>query len=778
VEAQWIGASLVGGARTTIPAPFLRRDFVVEKPIMRARLYATALGLYEFEINGQRVGDLELAPGWTDYNKRVQYQAYDVTPLMQNGDNAIGAMLGDGWYSGHVEWRGRQRYGDRPKLLAQFVVFYNDGSSAIFVTDAAWKTAFGPIVEADLLMGESYDARLELGAWTSPGYDEASWRPVETFEDPGIDISPMIGPAVKRIEELKPVGDPKVIYKWPANDYIFDLGQNMVGRIRLKVSGPRGTTIMLRHAEVLDEKGNLYTDNLRTARQIDHYTLRGGGEETWEPRFTFHGFRYVELSGLPQAPASDAVTGIVLHSDMPPTGSFVCSDPLINQLQNNIEWGQKGNFVDIPTDCPQRDERLGWTGDAQVFIRTACWNMDVAGFFSKWMRDVEDAQTAQGAIPPVIPNTDVLGEGDGGPAWADAAIICPWTIYLCYGDHALLEKHYDSFARYMSYLRESSRDFIRSYEDMPGFRGFGDWLALDGSGKLDGGTPKDLIGTAFYAHCADLMGRIARVLDKDEEAPYYDRIFGDVKAAFIERFVTPRGLVAGGTQTGCVLALHFGLLPLELREPVLNSLVRDIKERGDHLSTGFVGSPYIAHVLSDNGRLDVAYALLHQKTWPSWLYAVTQGATTIWERWDGWTHDKGFQDVGMNSFNHYAYGAIGAWLYSIVAGINVDEEAPGYKRIIFRPQPGGGLEHACAILKSIYGEITSDWRITDDQFRWNITVPPNTTATVFIPAGEGAQISENGMPVEEAQSIMFLRRETDAAVFKVSAGEYSFVATR
>jgi alpha-L-rhamnosidase len=775
---QWIGASLVGGARTTIPAPFLRREFAVEKPISHARLYATALGLYEFAINGQCVGDIELAPGWTEYNKRVQYQAYDVTALLHTGANTIGAILGDGWYSGHVEWRGRQRYGDRPKLLAHLVVFYEDGSSATIVTDALWKTAFGPIVEADMLMGESYDARLELGAWSSSAYDDTRWLAAETFDDPGIDISPMIGPAVKRIQELKPVGEPKVIYKWPTNDYIFDLGQNMVGRVRLKVSGPRGTTITLRHAEVLNEKGNLYADNLRTARQTDYYTLKGDGEETWEPRFTFHGFRYVELSGLPEAPAADAVTGIVLHSDTPATGSFECSDPLINQLQHNIEWGQKGNFVDIPTDCPQRDERLGWTGDAQVFIRTACWNMDVAGFFTKWQRDIADAQTAQGAIPSVVPNTGVLGEGDGGPAWADAAVICPWTIYLCYGDRALLETHYESFARYMSYLGESSRDLIRSYEDMPGFRGFGDWLALDGSGKLDGGTPKDLIGTAFYAHCADLMGRIARVLDKDEDAIKYDELLGDVKTAFIERFTTPQGLVAGGTQTGYVLALHFNLLPLELREAAVNSLVRDIKERGNHLSTGFVGSPYIARVLSDNGELDVAYSLLHQKTWPSWLYAVTQGATTIWERWDGWTHDKGFQDVGMNSFNHYAYGAIGAWLYSVVAGIEVDEEAPGYKRIVFRPQPGGGLTHARASLNSIYGEITSHWRIEDDYFNWNITVPPNTTATVYLPTREGTQITESGTDAGESESVMFLRREADAAVFEVEAGEYSFVAQK
>jgi alpha-L-rhamnosidase len=339
-----------------------------------------------------------------------------------------------------------------------------------------------------------------------------------------------------------------------------------------------------------------------------------------------------------------------------------------------------------------------------------------------------------------------------------------------------LEEHYDSFVRYMKHLSENSRDLIRSYEDMPGFRGFGDWLALDGSGNLDGGTPKDLIGTAFYAYCADLMGRIARVLDKDEEAVQYDQLFGDVKAAFIERFVTPQGLVAGGTQTGYVLALHFNLLPMDLREAAVNSLVRDIKERGDHLSTGFVGSPYIARVLSDNGRLDVAYTLLHQKTWPSWLYAVTQGATTIWERWDGWTHDKGFQDVSMNSFNHYAYGAIGAWLYSVVAGVEVDEEAPGSKRIVFRPQPGGGLRHAKATLNSLYGEVTSDWRIEDNVFHWNITVPPNTIGRVYVPMRDGTQITENGVAAGEAEGVLFLRNEDDCAVFEVGAGEYSFAA--
>ena len=757
---EWVGAALVGGPRTPIPCPYLRRGFAVEKPVARARLYVTALGLYEFYINGSRIGKDVFTPGWTDYNVRVQYQTYDVSDVLRPGENACGAILGDGWYCGHVEWRGRQRYGDRPRLLAQLVLTYDDGATDVVVTDGSWKTAFGPLLEADLLMGESYDARLEFGDWSSPGYDDARWQPVQTFPDPpGLTLVAQQGPTVRATEEVVPIGEPVALPKWPAPDYLFDMGVNLVGRVRLRVKGPAGATIRLRFAEVLKEGpkaelpgGGIYIENLRTARQTDYYTLKGDPDgEVWEPRFTFHGFRYVEVSGWPAEkgaehaqPTAQTLTGIVLHSDTPPTGVFECSDPLLNQLQKNIDWGQRGNFLDIPTDCPQRDERLGWTGDAQVFARTAAFNRDVAGFFTKWQRDLADAQAQnpRGAFPSVAPNTGGV-DADGGPAWADAGILCPWTVYLVYGDTRLLAEHYDSMVRFVAYLEETSRDHIRCYDGYKGFTGFGDWLAMDaGRDQVMGATPKDLIGTAFFAHDARLMSRIASVLGKEEDTRRYARLSEDVRAAFCRRFVTAEGLVASGTQTANVLALHFDLLPPELRPAVADALVRDIERRGGHLSTGFVGSSYLSHALIEAGKLATAYELLHQTAWPSWLYAVTQGATTIWERWDGWTHDKGFQDPGMNSFNHYAYGAIGAWLYQVVAGIDADPERPGYKHILLRPRPGGRLTWARAVFDSLYGRIESAWRIEGGRFLWEVVVPPNTTATACLPPESGGEIRE------------------------------------
>ncbi len=766
---RWIGGPLKGGPRTSCPAPFLRKGFHLDQPVRSARLYVTALGLYEIEINGQRVGRDIFTPGWTDYKKRVQYQVYDVADLLTAGENALGAILGDGWYCGNVAAFGRQLYGDRPKLLAQLEVTLADGRTLTIATDESWKVVYGPILEADLIMGESYDARLEFPGWSTAGFDDHAWWPVQVFPDPGIEIAPMRGQPVRRQEELKPIAAPRQFRGWVSSKWVFDMGQNMVGWVRIKVRGPAGATVTLRFGEMLNPDGTLYTANLRTARATDYYTLRGDGEEVWEPRFTFHGFRYVELSGLPGEVTADAVTGVVVHTDAPLSGSFECSDPLVNQLQHNIQWGQKGNYLEVPTDCPQRDERLGWTGDAQVFIRTGIFNRDVAAFFTKWQRDLADAQSPEGAFPMVAPS--VLGP-DGGPAWADAGIICPWTVYQCYGDTALLAEHYDSLARFIAYLEQNSKDYIRSYEGYPGFPGFGDWLALDGSGLTDGGTRKDLIGTAFFAYSARLMSRIAAALGKTADAEKYAQLFENVRAAFQKRFVTPAGLVAGATQTSYVLALHFDLLPPELRSVAVDQIVRDIQKRGGHLSTGFVGASYLPFVLSEGGRLDVAYQLLFQKTWPSWLYAVTQGATTIWERWDGWTHDKGFQDVGMNSFNHYAYGAIGEWLYRVVAGLDLDPDRPGYAHIVIRPHPGGGLTHARAAYDSIRGRIVSGWRIADGVLTLEVTVPANTTATVYVPTADPGQVTEEGGMV----GVTFVRAEEGGAIYEVGGGSYTFRA--
>jgi alpha-L-rhamnosidase len=795
-QADWIGTAFAGGPRSMFPPPYLRKTFTLPSDVASARLYITALGVFECSINGKPVGEDVFAPGWTDYHKRVQYVTYDVTPLLQRGDNAIGAILGDGWAAGHVGWLHRQNYVDRPQLLAQLEITLTDGSTQTVVSDGLWTYHFGPITHSDFLMGEAYDARKEQAGWDTVGITPSESIPVETFSHPNLKLVALNGPTVRRIQELPPINEPFNRGGMGRTRHVFDLGQNMVGWVRFKGSSPAGATITLRFAEVVNPDGSLYTTNLRAAHATDYYTFKGGAEEVWEPKFTFHGFRYVEIEGYTGEVTRETITGIVLHSEMEQTGTFECSEPLLNQLQNNILWGQKGNFVDVPTDCPQRDERLGWTGDIQVFVRTAAFNMDVAGFITKWTQDVTDAQNPDGSVPSVVPAAADAPK-DGGPAWADAAIICPWTIYLCYGDTRILEQNYDTMTRFMDFLLDTSPGYIRCAQDYEGWLGFGDWLSINAS------TPRDLIGTAFLAYDANLMTQIAHILGKTQDEAKYRQLFEDVKQAFADHYlagselsvvavkpsIMAKAIAAADalsrgnlktvdygqissevfntnlftpTQTAYILALHFDLLEDDLRPIAVAELVADIERRGMHLSTGFVGAPYLPHVLSENGRLDIAYALLNQKSWPSWLYAVTQGATTIWERWDGWTEDNGFQDPAMNSFNHYAYGSIGAWLYNTVAGIEIDPTQPGYKHIIVRPQPGGELTSACGKLKTLYGELVSEWTIENQVFSLTVVVPPNTTATLYLPVDGKSTITLNG--------------ETTAdVVHEVTAGRYQFI---
>jgi alpha-L-rhamnosidase len=494
--------------------------------------------------------------------------------------------------------------------------------------------------------------------------------------------------------------------------------------------------------------------------------LKGGGVETYEPRFTYHGFRYVELTGCPQPPTPDAVTGVVLHADMPPTGTFECSNPLVNQLQHNIVWGQKGNFLAVPTDCPQRAERLGWMGDAQAFIRTACFNMDVAAFFTKWADDVEDGQNDDGAYTDVAPS---MWSGKGVTGWADAGVLCPWAIYLCFDDTRILDRHYDSMARWVEFMRRTSTDLIR-----PDF-GYGDWLSPDGSNPGNAPTPKDLIGTAYFACCAELMSNAARLLGKTEDAERFAALAEDVKTAFNREFVTATGRLVGHTQTGYVLALAFDLLPEAKRPIALRHLVADIEKREWHLTTGFIGCIMLPATLTRFGRTDVAYKLLTQESYPSWLYPVKHGATTIWERWDGWTKERGFQDPGMNSFNHYAYGAVGQWMYATVAGIDLDPDEPAYKHVLIRPEPGGGLTHARAELLTMYGPVVSAWKLDGDTFTLDVTVPANTRATVTLPTSDPGKVTENGKSLNQAEGVSNVRIENGKVCCETGAGRYSFV---
>jgi alpha-L-rhamnosidase len=528
--------------------------------------------------------------------------------------------------------------------------------------------------------------------------------------------------------------------------------------------------VTIRHAEALNPDGTIYTTNLRFARATDSYVLKGEGEEVYEPRFTFHGFRYVEVTGYPGEPPLEAITGCVVHSATPPSGSFECSSPMVNKLQSNIVWGQRGNFLSIPTDCPQRDERLGWMGDAQVFVRTASFNMDVSSFFEKWMVDVEDAQSSEGAFPdvaPLLPGLSLMDLSKGAPAWGDAGVIVPWTVYRTYNDTRIVERHYDAMTRWMDYLREANPNLLR--KNRMG-NNYGDWLSPKGDR-----TPKDLLATAYWAYDARLMAEMAGAIGREEDSPRYEELFEGIKGAFNTAYVAPDGRIAGDTQTCYVLALHMDLLPPDLRAAAAGHLLRAIEREDWHLSTGFVGVGYLLPVLTEIGRADVAYRLLNNVSFPSWGYAIKHGATTIWERWDGWTEENGFQTPNMNSFNHYSLGSVGEWLYRYVAGIDLDPARPGYERIVIRPRPGGGLSWARGEYDSIHGKIISGWRLEGDRFELKIVIPANATATVYVPASEKSGVVESGTPIEHAAGVEFLRMDDEEVVLAVGSGSYEFI---
>lgn len=748
------------------PAPFLRKGFNVDGPVRRARLYATALGVYEPRLNGERVGDAYFAPGWTDYKKRLQVQAYDVTRQLRQGENVIGAILGDGWYAGCVGMFGRHVYGPYPLgFLAQLEIEYEDGRVEHVVTDGSWRGTSGPIVASDMLMGETYDARLELAGWDRPGYDARDWQPVQVLSPYRGTLYMQVEPPVRATLTLRPVAKSEP----QPGVTIFDLGQNMVGRVRLRVRGAEaGQVITLRHGEMLLPDGSLYTLNLRSARQIDVYICKGGDEEWFEPRFTFHGFRYVEVRGYPGEPELDDVAGDVMHSDTPITGSFECAQPMINQLQSNIVWGQRGNFLSVPTDCPQRDERLGWTGDAQVFVRTASFNALTAPFFAQWMQDVVDAQREDGAFSDIAP---APGLGSGTAAWGDAGVIVPWTMYLCYGDRRILERSYPAMTRWIEYLKEHSDGLIRPAQ------GYGDWLSVDAD------TPKDVIATAYFAYSTSLVARMARLLGKDDDAERYEKLFEEIRQAFHARFVKEGGRIHGDTQTAYLVALRMNLLDEEGRRLAVHHLAEDVRRRGNRLSTGFVGCSYLLPELTEGGELDLAYTLLLATHYPSWGYSIQLGATTMWERWDSLKEDGTFQDVGMNSFNHYAYGSVGEWLYRYVAGIEVEPSGAGYKEFVVQPHPHPRMPWARARYESLHGPIAVDWRVEGERFALDLEVPANTLATVYLPTADPGSVTEGGVAVGEgnhapAAGVEYVgvaeRFGRPRAVLRVGSGRYAF----
>ncbi len=792
-KAKWIQAGFVED--TLRPSPLFRKSFVATKKIQSATLSITSHGLYESYINGQRIGEAYLTPGFTSFNKRLQYQVYDVTKYVQQGINAIGVTLGNGWYRGNLVWEGRKDiYGKNVSLLYQLDIVYTDGSTGQTISDDSWRSSTAQIRTSELYHGETIDARLEKNGWKTSSYNDDLWDKVKVVSFDNSNLIATINEPVKKHEIFKPVR----IFKTPLGEQVIDFGQNLVGVVQVKVKGMPGDQIIIHHAEVLDKAGNFYTANLRLAKQTNTYILKGGEEEIFEPHFTFQGFRYIKIEGYPGEIKPENFIATALYSDMKPTGSFTTSNALLNQLQHNIQWGQKGNFLDIPTDCPQRDERLGWTGDAQVFSRTASYNMGVNNFFRKWLKDVAADQLPDGSVPFVIPN--VLSATDAGSTgWADVATIIPWNMYLAYGDKKILQDQYPSMKAWVSFMELKSKNDLWN----TGFH-FGDWLFYRPDDDNDGKaavTDKYLIAQCFYAHSTQLIINAATVLDEKEDVQKYTALLQKIKTAFVKEYVTASGRLISSTQTAYVLALNFDMLPENLRASAIERLVANIKDYNYHLTTGFLGTPYLCHVLTRFGYHDVAYTLLMQETYPSWLYPVKMGATTIWERWDGQKPDSTFQAITMNSFNHYAYGAIGDWMYRVLAGIDTDSNAVGYKKIIIRPhidgkilkagennsewskmtgleigvKSGGGLKNVAADLQTNYGKVSSHWKIENGKLLLDIEVPANTTATIYIPVEEGKTITENNNQLSTINGITIKDKQPGFTIVETGSGIYHFV---
>jgi len=802
------------------PAHQFRKEFSTAKTVKRATIYATALGIYELYLNGQRVGDARFAPGWTDYHQRAYYNTYDVTSMVKIGGNALGAWVADGWYSGYIgfglltgigtEKIGRYTYGKTPALMAQLEIEYTDGSHEIIPTDKSWKvTGDGPVREADFLMGETYDARQETAGWTKPGFDDAKWEsailavengsvPATFYEyhnaetnggaveikgrpiDLGFQRPPKLeafpGLPVRPIEEIKPVAITS-----PTNGvYIFNLGQNFAGDVRLKVKGAAGMKIQLRYGEMLYPDGRLMTENLRKARATDTYILRGdkNGEE-WTPRFTFHGFQYVEVTGYPGKPGKDAITGIVLHSDTPLTSGFECSDPVPNRLFKNIVWTQRANFLDLPTDCPQRDERFGWMGDAQIYAHCATLNADVAAFYTKWLREVMESQRPTGTFPGYAPYPFQHG-WDFGTAWCDAGVICPWTVWQAYGDTRIIERCWPFMVKFMDWRKSTSQNFLGISHG----NDWGDWLSF---GKK---TPLEYVDTVYFAYSANLMSQMAAAIGKTDEATAYQDLFQNIKKAFDEKYLNPDGSLTVDNETAYALALYMDLIPAELRAQSGKVLANKLRagETADNsgMTTGFLGTRPLLPVLTSVGENDLAVKHFQSRKFPSWGYEVEQGATTIWEHWDSYTKANGFggmdgkQNAGMNSFAHYSFGAVCEWMINDLAGIQSD--GVGYDKIIIHPHPPSPgsnpkrqpIDWVKAHYDSIHGRITSNWKLTKNKFELEVEIPANTTATVYLPASNTEKITEGGKPLAKVVGVKFLRMENGWAVLAVESGKYFF----
>lgn len=695
--------------------PVFQKVFAVEKDIQSARVYSSSLGVYEISINGNRVGDHYFAPGWTNYNERLQYQTYNLDGLLER-QNKIEITVGNGWYKGIFGFTCTpNHYGDRVATIAELHIVYTDGSKEIIITDDSWKVTKGPIRSSEIYMGETYDScYVDDTLYDVVPFSYNNERLVAQESEP-VSIT-------RRLSAVK-------FFTTPKGEQVIDFGQILTGFVELQITGREGQVITIRHAEVLDKEGNLYPETLRQAISVDRF-ICNGKEQIFRPHFTFHGFRYIAVEGL-EIIQPELFTACVLHSHLEETGSLTTSNAMVNQLFCNIQWSQRGNFLDIPADCPQRDERLGWTGDAQVFAGTAAFNMNVATFFTKWLRDLASEQTEEYGVPHVIPN--ILGNQEGAAAWSDAAVIIPWVMYQMYGDLKLLEQQYDSMKGWVDYI--TVRCGVNGLWQT-GFQ-YGDWLGLDKeeiSNERTGATDVYLVANAYYAYSTELVAKTAKLLNKSDDASKYETLYSQIKSAFQEEYISATGRLVSETQTACVLALHFNLVDDKHRERIRKTLESNIAQHKNHLTTGFVGTPYLCHVLSENQMHELAGILFLKEDFPSWLYAVKKGATTIWERWNSILPNGDFDTSGMNSLNHYAYGSIGEWMYRKLAGINQIE--PGFKKILIHPQFIKGISAVEASYHSVYGEIKSSWSCRNGEIIVNVTIPANTTAVIKLPEQE------------------------------------------
>ena len=732
-RAPFVSADTEEADKQSSKGTYVRGCFEVKKPMREAIAFATGLGLYQFFLNGEKVGEDEMTPGWTSYRKHLLYQTYDVKNLLKEGTNVAGAMLGPGWYKGAMGLtKSRNNYGDQTGFAMQIHIRYEDGSEEDILTDETWKGCDSPIVFSEIYHGEIYDASLEREGWCSSVSPEGKWKDTVFVPFDVRVIQAQNGARVKMIDKV----EAKRIFVTPKGEQVIDFGQNMAGRIHVTAHGKQGDIIYLKCFEVLDAEGNVYLDNLREARAEMKYTFAREETVTWHPRFTYMGFQYAQILSYPGTPKPENFTAYTLHSEMEPKGMLRTSNPLLNQLHHNFLWGMKGNFLDVPTDCPQRDERLGWTGDAQIFCRTASYLMNTYTFYKKWLHDLEMDQTEDGGVPHVIPNIEEGHTEDNwllsqsphsAAAWADAAVIIPWTMYLMYGDCEILRIQYNSMRAWIEFMREHSEDYIWNYKLQ-----LGDWVALDAEeGSYFGATPNDLTCTAYFAYSTGLFAKISKILGKTE-AQEYQTLYQNIVKKFQDTFFDAEGNLTSQTQTAHIVALYFKLVPEEYVSKITERLKRLLEKENGHLVTGFVGTPYFCHALSQNGCVKEAYDLLLKEDFPSWLYQVKMGATTIWEHWDGLKPDGTMWSADMNSFNHYAYGAIGEWMYRVMAGLEVDEASPGFKRCIMEPKIGGSLKFVEGSYHSCYGEYRLKWQVDDGQVTVSVQIPANTTAEIRL----------------------------------------------